>query len=149
MEMNKVWVLVQWMVVAISMHGGLGVSANTSGGRLSVGISRDGLGVVTDAELDSGSCRQGGLSAGASPGMMTDIGLRPAVHLAWTSSVQSAQAGSDADGLVLTVHNSLVLSVFEGLVLMVCGSLVLMVCDVATVPELGVGAQWGTLAGCD
>ena len=30
-------------------RGGLGVGANTSGGRLGVGIGRDGLSVVTDA----------------------------------------------------------------------------------------------------
>jgi len=32
-------------------RGGLGVGANTNGGRLGVGIGRDGLGVVTDAKL--------------------------------------------------------------------------------------------------
>ena len=37
-------------------RGGLGVGANTNGGRLGVGIGRDGLGVVTDAKLGGGGC---------------------------------------------------------------------------------------------
>ena len=110
-------------------RGGLGVGANTSGGRLGVGIGRDGLSVVTEAELGGGGCRQGGLGVGAGPGMMMDDGLGPVVNSAWAGSMQLAWADSGADGLVLTVCNGLVPTVFDGLVPTVCSGLVPTVFD--------------------
>ena len=110
-------------------RGGLGVGANTSGGRLGVGIGRDGLSVVTEAELGGGGCRQGGLGVGAGQGMMMDDGLGPVVSRAWAGSMQLAWADSGADGLVPTVFDGLVPMVYDGLVLTVCDSLVPMVCN--------------------
>merc|ERR1711998_267268 len=43
-------------VGGIRREDGRGVGADTNGGRLGVGIGRDGLGVVTDAKLGGGGC---------------------------------------------------------------------------------------------
>ena len=124
-------------------RGGLGVGANTSGGRLGVGIGRDGLSVVTDAELGGGGCRQGGLGVGAGPGMMMDDGLGPVVNSAWAGSMQLAWADSGADDLVLTVCNGLVPTVFDGLVPIVCDGLVPAGCSAWAegVHAIGSGRQ--------
>jgi len=110
-------------------RGGLGVGADTNGGRLGVGIGRDGLGVVTDAKLGGGGCRQGGLGVGAGPGMMMDDGFGPVVNSAWAGSMQLAWASSGADGLVPTVFDGSVPTMFDGLVPMVFDGLVPTVCD--------------------
>ena len=153
---------------------GLGVGANTNGGRLGVGIGRDGLGVVTDAKLGGGGCRQGGLGVGVGPGMMMDGGLGPVVNSAWAGSMQLAWADSGADGLVPTVFDGLVPTVCDGLVPTMDNGLVPAGCsawadgvrsvradsDVLGVvraqqysqmwqgmPELGGSAQWSTVSG--
>ena len=56
-------------MVAAIRRDETGVTASTRGGRLGVGTGHDKLGVGTDAELDGGSRRQGGL------GVMMDGGL--------------------------------------------------------------------------
>ena len=94
-----------------------------------MGIGRDGLGVVTDAKLGGGGCRQGGLGVGTGPGMMMDDGFGPVVNSSWAGSMQLAWASSGADGLVPTVFDGLVPTVFDGLVPTVCDGSVPTVCD--------------------